>query len=65
MEYGNQNLYDQPREPQVSLRAAMLKKEKERQEIESLTALFLASGGKISRHEPQERQAWKPLNERQ
>ena len=43
----------------------MLKKEKERQEIESLTALFLAGGGKISRHEPQERQAWKPLNERQ
>ena len=43
----------------------MLKKEKERQEIESLTALFLANGGKISRHEPQERQAWKPLNERE
>lgn len=43
----------------------MLKKEKERQEIESLTALYLAGGGKISRHEPQERQAWKPLNERQ
>lgn len=37
----------------------MLKKEKERQEIESLTALFLASGGKISRHAPQERQPWK------
>lgn len=43
----------------------MLKKERERQEIESLTALFLAKGGVISRHEPQERQAWKPLNERQ
>lgn len=65
MEYGNSNLFDQPKHPQVSLRAAMLKKDKERQEIESLTALFLASGGKISRHEPQERQAWKPLNERQ
>jgi hypothetical protein len=65
MEYGTQNLYEQPKQPQVSLRAAMQKKDKERQEIESLTALYLASGGKISRHEPQERQAWKPLNERQ
>lgn len=65
MEYGNQNLYDQPKQPQVSLRAAMLKKERERQEIESLTAVFLAQGGTISRHAPQERQAWKPLNERQ
>lgn len=64
MEYGNQNLFDQPKQPLLSSQAAMAKKNKERQEIESLTALFLLQGGKISRHEPQERQAWKPLNER-
>ena len=52
MEYGDSNLFDQPKQPLLSSEAAIAKKNKERQEIESLTALFLMKGGKISQTNP-------------
>lgn len=64
MEYGNQNLFDQPKQPLLSSEAAIAKKNKERQEIESLTALFLMKGGTISQHTPLERQPDKRFGEK-
>jgi hypothetical protein len=64
MLYGKLDLFDQPKHPLLSPQAAMERKNKEREEIEQLTALFLMKGGTISRHEPQERQPDKRFGEK-
>ena len=58
MEYGNRDLHTEPQKPLLSLGAAIEKKNREREEIESLTALFLRSGGSIVKIQPGER-AWR------